>query len=183
MVHCASAGKTVLVVSDRARSLDIIHQRLTAIGLGELALPLHGQHDGRKRVLGSLVRVLDRSVRLAASTTAGDARLAELRGALDGYVTALGPWRNDDFMINGGFFALRREIFDYMQPGEELVEEPFTRLREKRLLATYRYAGFWQAMDTFKDKITFDRMEARGDCPWKVWDGRGPGATAPAAEG
>ena len=36
-------------------------------------------------------------------------------------------------------------------------------------LLTYRYDGFWQAMDTFKDKITYDRMEAKGDCPWMVW--------------
>ncbi len=32
-----------------------------------------------------------------------------------------------------------------------------------------RHNGFWQAMDTFKDKIAFDRMEARGNCPWMVW--------------
>jgi glucose-1-phosphate cytidylyltransferase len=90
----------------------------------------------------------------------------------DGYVTDMGPWRSDEFMINGGFFALRREIFDYLQEGEELVEQPFQRLREKKLLATFRYKGFWQAMDTFKDKIAFDRMEAKGDCPWMVWKNR-----------
>jgi len=87
----------------------------------------------------------------------------------DGYVTAMGPWRNDEFMINGGFFALRREIFDYVREGEELVEKPFERLRERKLLSTYRYTGFWQAMDTFKDKIAFDRMEAKGECPWMIW--------------
>jgi glucose-1-phosphate cytidylyltransferase len=87
----------------------------------------------------------------------------------DGYVTAMGPMRSDLFNINGGFFALRSDIFDYIEEGDELVDQPFTRLREKRLLATYKYDGFWQAMDTFKDKITYDRMEAKGDCPWKVW--------------
>ena len=71
--------------------------------------------------------------------------------------------------MNGGFFALRSDIFDYIQPGEELVEAPFRRLIEKKLLATYRHEHFWQAMDTFKDKITYDRMEARGECPWMVW--------------
>ncbi|HKS58867.1 MAG TPA: sugar phosphate nucleotidyltransferase [Steroidobacteraceae bacterium] len=87
----------------------------------------------------------------------------------DGYVTQMGPMRSDQFMINGGFFALRNEIFDYINEGDELVDQPFTRLREKRLLATYKYTGFWQAMDTFKDKINFDRMDAKGECPWKVW--------------
>ena len=56
--------------------------------------------------------------------------------------------------------------------GEELVEQPFARLIAERRLATYRHTGFWQAMDTFKDKITFDRMEARGDCPWMLWRSR-----------
>ena len=87
----------------------------------------------------------------------------------EGYVTAMGPLRSDEFMINGGFFALRREIFDYIREGEELVEQPFDRLREKRLLSTYRHSGFWQSMDTFKDKIAFDRMEAKGECPWMLW--------------
>jgi glucose-1-phosphate cytidylyltransferase len=87
----------------------------------------------------------------------------------DGYVTAMGPMRSDQFMINGGFFALRNDIFDYMEEGDELVEQPFDRLRAQRLLATYKYRGFWQAMDTFKDKIAFDRMDGKGECPWKVW--------------
>lgn len=87
----------------------------------------------------------------------------------DGYVTHMGPMRSDTFTINGGFFALRGDIFDYINEGDELVEQPFTRLREQRLLSTYKYSGFWQAMDTFKDKITFDRMEAKRECPWMVW--------------
>ena len=87
----------------------------------------------------------------------------------DGFVTHVGPVRNDNFVINGGYFVFRDSIFDYVSEGEELVEQPFARLSEKRLLWTYKYAGFWQAMDTFKDKITLDRMDARGKSPWKVW--------------
>jgi glucose-1-phosphate cytidylyltransferase len=64
---------------------------------------------------------------------------------------------------------LRREIFDHIKEGEELVEEPFQRLISKRQLAVYKHHGFWQSMDTLKDKIAFDRMEARGDCPWMLW--------------
>jgi glucose-1-phosphate cytidylyltransferase len=92
-----------------------------------------------------------------------------VRAGADGLVESLGPIQGDGLLLNGGFFALRREIFDYVHEGEELVEEPFQRLIEKRLLGSYRHLGFWQAMDTFKDKITLDRMEARGDCPWMVW--------------
>jgi glucose-1-phosphate cytidylyltransferase len=71
--------------------------------------------------------------------------------------------------INGGFFAFKREIFDYLKEGEELVEEPFQRLIRLEQLTAYRYRGFWACMDTFKDKQAFDDMNARGETPWTVW--------------
>lgn len=92
-----------------------------------------------------------------------------VESASDGLVTSIGPMRGEGIAVNGGYFVLRREIFDYMRPREELVEQPFARLIEKRLLGCYRHTGFWQAMDTFKDKISFDRMEAQGNCPWMLW--------------
>lgn len=87
----------------------------------------------------------------------------------DGYVTSLGVLGDADFWINGGFFIMRNEIFEYVNEGEELVEEPFSRLIEKRKLAAFPHTGFWRAMDTFKDKIDFDRNYARGRAPWEVW--------------
>jgi glucose-1-phosphate cytidylyltransferase len=93
----------------------------------------------------------------------------------DGMVNSIKPMQGGDMAINGGYFVLRQEIFDYLREGEELVEQPFRRLIEKRLLSTYRYSGYWQAMDTFKDKIALDRMEARGDCPWMLWRTKAPG--------
>ena len=87
----------------------------------------------------------------------------------DGLATRIGPMANGDLLLNGGYFVLRSEIFDYIEQGDELVERPFRRLTEKRLLAVYRHTGFWRAMDTLKDKITFDRMEAQGNCPWMMW--------------
>jgi glucose-1-phosphate cytidylyltransferase len=99
-----------------------------------------------------------------------------------GCVTSIGPIRNDSFAINGGYFILRSEIFDYINEGEELVEEPFARLIQAKKLGTYRHRGFWQAMDTLKDKISFDRMEARGNCPWMVWK-EGAEQAAPAPTG
>jgi len=90
-----------------------------------------------------------------------------------GTVQSLRPMTDSDVWINGGFFVLRKQMFDYLEQGEELVEKPFARLIAKGLLATYQYRGFWQAMDTFKDKITFDRMEAQNRCPWMVWQSNG----------
>jgi glucose-1-phosphate cytidylyltransferase len=88
-----------------------------------------------------------------------------------GIVTQFGRVGDSSLWINGGFFCLRNEVFDYLQEGDELVEEPFQRMIERRRLAVYRHSGFWHAMDTFKDKITFDRMASRGDCPWMAWKG------------
>jgi glucose-1-phosphate cytidylyltransferase len=87
----------------------------------------------------------------------------------EGWATHIDTRARSALLINGGFFVLRSDIFDYIEDGDELVEQPFARLIDKRLLAIYRHLGFWRAMDTFKDKITLDRMEARRDCPWMVW--------------
>ena len=71
--------------------------------------------------------------------------------------------------VNGGFFVFRREIFDYMQPGEELVVKPFERLAKAGQLTCYRHDGFWACMDTFKEKMVLDDLIARGNAPWTVW--------------
>jgi glucose-1-phosphate cytidylyltransferase len=85
--------------------------------------------------------------------------------------------------INGGFFALRREIFDYLGEGEDLVFEPFERLIAERQLLAYPYDGFWRNMDTFKDKQQLDELLEAGVAPWQVWlrsNGRAdPGAQQP----
>jgi len=73
--------------------------------------------------------------------------------------------------INAGFFALRREIFDYMREGEDLVAEPFSRLIAEKQLLSYAYDGFWRNMDTFKDKQALDDMWQRGDAPWLAKNG------------
>lgn len=85
-----------------------------------------------------------------------------------GFVERLVSATQANHRINGGFFVLRQSIFDYIQPGEELVEQPFARLAAEQQLWTLSYDGFWQSMDTFKDKIMFDRMWGRGDLPWKA---------------
>lgn len=87
----------------------------------------------------------------------------------EGLVTGIESMHRSDVWINGGFFCLRNGIFDVLHEGEELVEQPFQRLLEQRKLHARKHEGFWAAMDTFKDKITFDRMEAKGNCPWMVW--------------
>jgi glucose-1-phosphate cytidylyltransferase len=86
-----------------------------------------------------------------------------------GRVQAVRPAAESGLRINGGFFVLRREIFDHIGPGEDLVAEPFQRLLEAEQLSAYRHDGFWRSMDTFKDKQAFDDMVKRGMRPWEVW--------------
>lgn len=104
-----------------------------------------------------------------------------VRTDASGLVTAVENITATDYWINAGFFCLRPQIFDYMRDGEELVEQPFGRLIAEKKLFALKYRGFWAALDTFKDKITLDRMEARGDCPWMVWKNRAESPPAHAA--
>lgn len=90
----------------------------------------------------------------------------------DGHVTDLTTVQSTDMYVNGGFFVFRKEIFDYMQPGEELVLEPFSRLAKEKKLLCHKHNGFWAAMDTFKEKQTLDDLYASGHAPWELWDGR-----------
>jgi len=87
----------------------------------------------------------------------------------DGGVREIKPMMETDLRINGGYFLFRREIFDYMRPGEELVEEPFGRLIAANELQTYQHDGFTASMDTFKDKQHFDELHSKGRAPWEVW--------------
>jgi glucose-1-phosphate cytidylyltransferase len=87
----------------------------------------------------------------------------------DGVVESIKDVRRSDIWINGGYFVFRKEIFQYMEDGEELLYEPFQRLLARQQLLAYKYDGFWAPMDTFKDKQTLEDIYAGGHAPWAVW--------------
>jgi len=94
----------------------------------------------------------------------------------EGQVSSIKSVRETDVLINGGFFVLRREIFDYIRPGEELVLAPFARLIAEKKLLGYRYERFW-CMDTFKEQQELSDLCDTGRAPWEVWkppNGQGP---------
>jgi glucose-1-phosphate cytidylyltransferase len=128
-----------------------------ADGLSDLPLDQHVAAFHERKVVASFAAV--RSGQSFHAVHAND----------DDIVTRMGAMPEQQLWINGGFFVLRSQIFDYIEEGDELVERPFARLIDERKLAAFRWDGFWQCMDTFKDKISFDRMEARGECPWLIW--------------
>jgi glucose-1-phosphate cytidylyltransferase len=84
-------------------------------------------------------------------------------------VTSIENVTSSQIWINGGFFILRRDIFSYMESGDELVEAPFQRLIKDGKLLGRKYRGFWASMDTFKDKKQFDDLYESGQRPWQVW--------------
>ncbi|HEY9844891.1 MAG TPA: glucose-1-phosphate cytidylyltransferase [Candidatus Caenarcaniphilales bacterium] len=87
----------------------------------------------------------------------------------DGVVSEIKDIKRSNMWINGGYFVFKKEIFNYINQGEELVYEPFQRLIDKTELVAYKHTGFWTCMDTFKDKQQLDDMYARGGAPWEVW--------------
>jgi len=87
----------------------------------------------------------------------------------DGRVSEICDLSSSGLNINGGFFVFRREIFDHLREGEELVHQPFQRLIGLGQLVAYPYKGFWASMDTFKDKQRLEDLHGRGEAPWQIW--------------
>lgn len=79
--------------------------------------------------------------------------------------------KGDGGWINGGFFVLDYGIFDYLYEAEDLVfeQEPLERLAVEGQLNAYKHYGFWQPMDTLRDKNKLNALWKSDEAPWKVW--------------
>ncbi len=76
----------------------------------------------------------------------------------------------DGAWINGGFFVLEPEVFDYIEGDSTSWErEPLEGLARDGKLSAFRHEGFWQPMDTLRDKLALEALWAAGNAPWKVW--------------
>jgi len=72
--------------------------------------------------------------------------------------------------INGGFFVLDRKIMRYIDSDDTLWErQPMERLAADGELMAYRHEGFWQPMDTLREKRHLEELWSSGRAPWKVW--------------
>jgi glucose-1-phosphate cytidylyltransferase len=87
----------------------------------------------------------------------------------DRVVRSIDDVRSSDLWINGGHFIFRREIFDYIEPGEDLIDKPFRRLIEDGQLLAYKHDGFWAPLDTLKDLQLLETQYESGRPPWAVW--------------
>jgi glucose-1-phosphate cytidylyltransferase len=78
--------------------------------------------------------------------------------------------QGDGAMINGGFFVLSPAVLDYIDDDQTTWERgPLERLAEEGQLAAFQHHGFWQPMDTLRDKMYLEGLWQSGQAPWKVW--------------
>ena len=79
--------------------------------------------------------------------------------------------QTDGHVINGGYMVLNSEIFDYIDEGDKTVFErtPLETVARQGQLMAYQHNGFWQSMDTQRDKQKLEELWASGSAPWKVW--------------
>ncbi len=138
-------------------------------GLTDLWLPDHINHFAQTDAVASFM----------AARSSQSFHVADV--ADDGYVTGIDALSESGLWINAGFFIFRREMFSYMQPGEDLVHQPFMRLIQQRRLLGHRYHGFWMPMDTFKEKQVLDDLHAQGGAPWELWNRTGVMPARPLA--
>ena len=126
-------------------------------GLADLKLPMMIDEFRKSNAVGSLL--------LVQPTASFDI----VKLSSEGKVNQVSALSQSDIWINGGFFVFRNDIFRYINPGDELVRQPFQRLIERGALLGHKCTGFWQCMDTFKDKQCLEELN-HGTAPWKVWN-------------
>lgn len=79
--------------------------------------------------------------------------------------------KEDGGWINGGFMVLEPEVIDYIQDNQTVFEkEPLEKLAQEGQLNAYKHTGFWQCMDTLRDKNHLEKLINENRAPWKVWD-------------
>lgn len=79
--------------------------------------------------------------------------------------------KGDGGWINGGFFVLEPEIFEYIEGDDSIWEKkPLETLAARGKLVAYKHEGFWEAMDTLRDKNHLEQLWNSGNTPWKIWD-------------
>ena len=79
----------------------------------------------------------------------------------------------DGAWINGGFFVMQPEVFNYIGGDSTILErEPLENLARDSQLSAYRHFGYWQPMDTLRDKNHLEELWTTGKAPWKVWEDR-----------
>lgn len=134
-------------------------------GLSDLDLDQLVSFHREQRVLATLTAVQPPGRFGAFSLEEGQTHVHQFREKPQG--------DGENAWINGGFFVLEPEIFDYIDDDNTVWEqEPLTRMAYEGELAAFRHSGFWHPMDTLRDWSHLEELWKGGRAPWKVWEGR-----------
>jgi glucose-1-phosphate cytidylyltransferase len=87
----------------------------------------------------------------------------------DSAVTGISAVASMSMRINGGYFVFRKEIFDYLNEGEDLVMDACIRAAKAGRVRAVQYDGFWAPMDTLKERSALEEQYRRGNSPWALW--------------
>jgi glucose-1-phosphate cytidylyltransferase len=105
---------------------------------------------------------------LTATIPPGRFGALDLQG--DRVATFMEKPKGDGAMINGGYFVLSPSVLDLIDGDQTIWErEPLERLAQSGNLAAYQHHGFWQPMDTLRDKMLLEELWQSGKAPWKLW--------------
>jgi len=128
-------------------------------GVGDVDIPALLAHHRRHGKLATVTAVRP------------PGRFGVLEVEEDGLVSAFREKPEDEIgWINGGFFVLEPAVLDYIDNDATVWEqEPLRRLARDGQLTSYRHRGFWQPVDTLRDKLHLEEMWRSGAAPWKVW--------------
>ena len=101
--------------------------------------------------------------------------ISEMKGVLevneDGQITSFREKEDQDAsLINGGFMVFEPKLFDYLKDDQTVLEkDPLSRLSAEGQLMGYNHRGFWQCMDTQREKKKLEELWSSGHAPWKIW--------------
>jgi glucose-1-phosphate cytidylyltransferase len=121
--------------------------------------------------IGELIRFHQSHRKLATLTaTQPPGRFGALSLDIDVITSFQEKPQGDNAWINGGFFVLSPRVIDYIDGDATIWErEPMERLARENQFAAFRHAGFWQPMDTLRDKHHLEDLWQSGRAPWKTW--------------
>ncbi|HEX4229643.1 MAG TPA: glucose-1-phosphate cytidylyltransferase [Bryobacteraceae bacterium] len=99
-------------------------------------------------------------------------RFGALRIAGNGTVCSFAEKpKGDAGWVNGGFFVLSPRVGDYLIDDTTVWErDPLENISKRGELAAYKHFGYWQPMDTLRDKVTLETLWNRGEAPWRIWE-------------
>ncbi len=102
-----------------------------------------------------------------------DARFGGMDLAADGQVNSFREKSKADAQwINGGFFVLKADVFNYLQQDMSNImweDEPLEKITADKQLIAFKHKGFWKCMDALRDKIELNELWESGNAPWKIW--------------